>query len=166
MKETLKKYIPYCGICAAVLAIGLVFVPGFAHYGNNAEMYSGFQAIFYIPQYLQDNTTNGRASVAGIIALILLVLAIPSYVFHKKSSALLLLGGILNTVAGILFLLMDFWFKIIYRGQAVNIDFMTYLIGAMVLIVGGLTIYTAILLLLEEKKNPVKSNKYSYIKNK
>ena len=164
MKEKLAKYIPYISIGVIVLAFGFLALPG-QFFKYFTQSYSGYEVIFFTPDYLTSNA-NGRVSAGGIIAMVLIALAIPSYLFWKKSSASSLLAGILTTLGGIMFLLMPLWMAIIYRGNPDNpLKWVTYVIGSLLLVVGALSIFFAVIRLKEEKAAPLKKN-YSYIKNK
>lgn len=164
MMKLVSKYLPYVVIGLIVLAFGLLAIPkSFFSYAPHS--YNGYQAIFFADDILKENATFAHASVGGIIAMSLAVLAVPFFFLVKKSSASYLLAGILTSVSGILFLAMKLWFAIIYRGNgAWDILWVTYVIGALLVIAGGLSIYCSIILLREEKVAPLKDKSYSYLK--
>ena len=162
--DILNKYLMYIGIGVIALSLLLLIIPQFFRY--DAHVYNAYQAIFY-DENIWNNASNPHSSVGGIIALVLLVLAVPLYVFVKKSSAAHLFGGILVSVSSLLFFFMKLWFDIIYRGRhAYDILWLNYFVAALLLILGAITIYTAVLRLLEEKKAPVTKSSYSYIRKK
>ena len=164
MMKLVSKYLPYVAIGLIVLAFGLLAIPG-SFFTYAPRSYNGYQAIFYADTLLQENATFARASVGGIIAMSLAVLAVPFFFLVKKSSASYLLAGVLTAVSGTLVLAMKLWFAIIYRGNGSwEILWVTYVIGALLLVAGGLAIYSSIVLLNEEKASPLKSKGYSYIK--
>ena len=164
MMKTISKYLPFIAIGLIAVAFGLLAIPQ-SFFAYNAGKFNGYEAIFYANTYLEDNATFAHASVGGIIAMSLAVLAVPFFFLVKKSSASYLLAGILTSVSGILFLAMKLWFAIIYRGNgAWDILWVTYVIGALLVIAGGLSIYCSIILLKEEKVAPLKDKSYSYLK--
>ncbi len=165
MKETLQKYIHFIGLGLIVLTIGLLFIPGsFVAYGNVS--FGGMESIFSANKYFTDNFSNGNVNGGAIAALVMLVLAAPCLLLNKKSSALLLLAGILEALAAIMFLSMQLWVIIAYP-KVLTVIYMSYILGALQLIVAAATIYVSVLRLKEEK-NHVGSAKqsYSYLKNK
>ncbi len=167
MIKLVSKYLPFIAIGLIAVAFGLLAIPGQFFYYNSTTSgaCNGYEAIFYASEYLQNNATFAHASVGGIIAMSLAVLAVPFFFLVKKSSASYLLAGILTSVSGILFLAMKLWFAIIYRGNgAWDILWVTYVIGALLVIAGGLSIYCSIILLREEKVAPLKDKSYSYLK--
>ena len=166
MMKLVSKYLPFVAIGLIAVAFGLLAIPGQFFYCN-AGNFNGYEAIFYANTYLSDNASFAHASVGGIIAMSLAVLAVPFFFLVKKSNASYLLAGILTSVSGAMFLAMKLWFAIIYRGNgAWDILWVTYVIGGLLLIAGGLAIYCSIVLLREEKSAPLKTKGYSYISKK
>ena len=164
MMKTISKYLPFIAIGLIAVAFGLLAIPG-SFFRFDPHAYNGYQAIFYADTILQKNASFAHASVGGIIAMSLAVLAVPFFFLVKKSSASYLLAGVLTAVSGILFLAMKLWFAIIYRGNGSwDILWVTYVIGALLVIAGGLSIYCSIILLREEKVAPLKDKSYSYLK--
>ena len=165
MKEKLQKYVHYIGLAVIVLSVGLLFIPGsFVAYGN--QSFGGWESIFSATDYFTDNYSNGAVNGGGIAALVFMVLAVPCFIFHKKSSALLLLGGILEALASIMFLSMQLWVIVAYP-KVLTVIFMDYIVGALFLVAAVAAIYVSVLRLKEEKESIGGSkSSYSYLKNK
>ncbi len=174
MKEKLFKHLPVISLVVIVLALAALFIPqSFVNFQGSAERsYSGIEAIFNFNWPINSewgwlkNNIKGRASAAGIIFIILSVFAFLSYAFSKKSNSLKLFGGILNTLDGIILLSMELWMLIVYPQKAAVVLWMPYVFGALLLIIGALGIYGAIIDLKEEKYQVYSKKGYSYLKNK
>ena len=167
MKElvnVLRKYLHFIGIGVIALVFGLLFIPQFLRV--DTLVVNGYEAIFY-NEYIWNNITSAHSSVAGIIALILLVLACALFALSQKSSAAHLFAGVFMGISSLLFFFMQLWFDIIFRGvHSYSILWLSYVLASLLLIVAAFTIYTAILRLGEEKAAPVKSSTYSYLSKK
>ena len=114
--------------------------------------------------YLNKNA-GGHASVAGIIALVLIVLSVVAFAFNKASNVLPLLGGIMNLVSGIIFLAMNLTMITVYSGK-LTLSWTTYVVGSLLVLISILTIAISVKALIDENhqlKSP-KSQRYSYIK--
>lgn len=161
-------------IALAIIAVcvGLMFIPGFALL-NKKLSYNAYEVIFYFSNrpekdYFVNNTSGGRASAGGIIALIFLLFGAVSLGLSKKSSVLSLLGGLLVAISGILFLMTPLWLLIIYEKGKVVANWEAYVVGGILLLVGAFISYLAIMRLKDEKNELAKpkSQQYSYLKNK
>ena len=152
-KGLLLKYLPISAMGITVLCLGLLFIP------------QSFLQFKVINQYSGYAGSNGGPIVIGIVAMVLLILSAPLYALSKKSSAAMLLGSILTVIGAVIFLSMELWIKSVYKGNGSSF-YMTYVIGGLLLVTGGLGIYASIVRLLEEKNAPVKSStkSYSYLK--
>ena len=158
-----------------VLTFGALFIPqSFVNFINNAERsYSGIEVFFNFNYVIGNNTANwmsnnlhGRVMASGIILLVLLALGATCFIFHKKSSSLVLFGGILNVLASIVLFAMELWMLIVYPQKAPVVLWVAYVFGAFLLITGGLSIYAAIVALKKEKVEAYSKKSYSYLKNK
>lgn len=153
-----------------VLFCGLFAIPGQFATIKQGE-YSAYEVIFYFANrnginYLAENC-SGRPSAAGIIALIFMLLAVVSFIFQKKSLSLPLLGSICVLLAGILFVSMNLWMAVIYRQIVVELHWLTYVAGAVMILLGGYLLYVTIRALREESHliGATKSQQYSYLKS-
>ena len=168
-KGLLLKYLPISAMGITILCLGLLFIPQSFLQFKVINQYSGFEALFFFSwgnDYLRNNAgSNGGPIVIGIIAMVLMILSAPLYALSKKSSAAMLLGSILTVIGAVIFLSMELWIKSVYKGNGSSF-YMTYVIGGLLLVTGGLGIYASIVRLLEEKNAPVKSStkSYSYLK--
>lgn len=173
MKNLLTKNLAKISLVALgilIVSIGLLFVPYF--YKLNTFQFNGYEFIFHFSAYgeylIHDKAQNAQASGAGITALVFMLIALVSFIFSKKSSALSLLGGISITMSGIFFLVMQGWAVIDYKlpaGDTNQILFIAYVIGALQFLVGVIAIAGSIFKIKEEKVEISKST-YSYLKNK
>lgn len=174
MKEKLFKYLPTISLVVVALALASLFIPqSFVNFQGSAERsYSGIEAIFNFNWPINSewgwlkNNIKGRVSAAGIIFIVFSVLAFLSYLFSKKSNSLKLLGGILNAIDGIILLSMELWMLIIYPQKAAVVLWAPYVFGALLVIVGALGIYGAIVDLKQEKYQAYSKKGYSYLRNK
>ncbi len=135
----------------------------------------GFEFIFGGTQEarnLQAHAVNGAALVsgAGIAFLVLLVLAVVCYVFYKKSSALLLLAGIIMLTMTIMLFCVKGWVDTLYtRYTGSSVGLWVPYLSASLLAVGTIcTFYVSITELIKESREPISQKKetYSYLKNK
>ena len=158
------------GIAVLAIACILLALPGqFASLGGSKTAFSGYEVIFnagYVDgiNYLNKNA-GGHASVAGIIALVLIVLSVVAFAFNKASNVLPLLGGIMNLVSGIIFLAMNLTMITVYSGK-LTLSWTTYVVGSLLVLISILTIAISVKALIDENhqlKAP-KSQRYSYIK--
>lgn len=163
-----------------ILALVLFAIPGqFAELIPIASVtkgsMGGYEFIFggtLEARNLQAHATDGAALVsgAGIAFLVILVLAVVCYVMHKKSSALLLLAGILMVVATIMLFCVKGWIDTLYthyKDSSVGL-WVPYLAASLLALGSIATMYCAIKTLTEESRQPYtpKKETYSYLKNK
>lgn len=167
----------------AVIVLTLVF---FALPGQFATIYNshndfegadlsamgGYEFIFGGSKYVQNNCYAGKAmvSASGIAFIVLIVLAVVCYVFQKKSSALLLLAGIIMLVATILLFCVKGWIndlEVNHQGSSVGL-WVPYLCASLLALSTIATLYVAISELVIESRQPYtpKKESYSYLKNK
>ena len=135
----------------------------------------GFEFIFGGTQEarnLQAHAVDGSALVsgAGIAFIVLLVLAVVCYVFYKKSSALLLLAGILMLVSTIMLFCVGSWINKLYtRYTETSVGlWVPYLSASLLALATVGTFYIAVTSLIKESRQPYtpKKETYSYLKNK
>ena len=135
----------------------------------------GYQFIFggsIEARNMQAHAVDGAALVSahGIAFLVLLVIAVVCYVFSKKSSALLLLAGIVMLVATILLFAVKGWVNDLYdryTGSSVGL-WVPYLSASLLALATCATFYVAITTLIKEARQPntPKKQTYSNLKNK
>ena len=175
------KIVVYFSLAAIVLTLILFAIPGsFAalyNVKNDPTRMGGYEFIFGGSTYTRNNcqggpTVDGAAVISGsgIAFLVLLVLAVVCYVFHKKSSALLLLAGVLMLVATIMLFCVKPWIDASYKyftGSSVGL-WVPYLSASFLALGTCGTLYVAIKQLIDESKTPYtpKKESYSYLKNK
>ncbi len=93
-------------------------------------------------------------------------------IFNKKAkgfeSFFVFFGAIFTIIAGIIMLSMQLWMSLQYKSQQPVVCWSFYVGGTFVTALGGLTLWSAIDMLIQEKKAPLesKSNSYSYLKKK
>lgn len=93
-------------------------------------------------------------------------LALCSYALARKTSALVLLGGLLNVATSVLFFAMEASKKSVFNltRSLYNVGWISYLIGAILVLSGLLSIYFAFRMMQSEKKVIASKSSYSYIK--
>lgn len=174
------KFVVLFSLVAIVLTLVLFAIPEqFAQLIPNGSVtkgaMGGYEFIFGGTQEarnLQAHAVDGGALVsgAGIAFIVLLVLAVVCYVFHKKSSALLLLAGIIMLVSTIMLFCVGSWIDKLYtRYTETSVALWVPYLGASLLALATIgTFYVAIVALIKESKQPYTSKKesYSYLKNK
>ena len=168
MQKNIKLF-SFVGIVLALVVVGLLFIPQFVRLGS--ANYNGYQMIFaYVTggfNTIRKQYTEARASAALIIALVLMLFSMVSLAFQQKSSLLSLFGGLFLGIAGILFLLTPVWMLIIYNaGRPLEVKWLPYVVGGVMLAYGAFLTYLAIMRLREEKNalSAPKSHQYSYLK--
>ena len=170
----------------AVVLLSFIFLalPGqFAHYGvlnlnskvaSERFLYrlSGYEWIFGTKENVLGNKI-GSASAQGIAIFVMLILCVPGLLFSKKSSFVALLTSLALVVIAILF------FTISAAGYKAYPNFLPakdheyslmlwvpYVLGAFIIIAGGLMCYRTFLVMKDEVKRPAqpKGPTYSYLK--
>lgn len=141
--------------------------------GTDPSRMGGFEFIFGGSKYcrgLMGDVDKAIVSASGIAFLVLLILAVVCYVFNKKSTALLLLAGIIMLVATILLFSVKSWIDkgyAKYNGSSVGL-WVPYLSASLLALATCGTFYVAIKDLIKESRQPYSKQKesYSYLKNK
>ena len=174
----MKKNLFYASIASVVIiaiSFGLLALPGqfynlILEKTNPQPVMSGYEFIFNaLPETFKSYTGvyEVGASGLGIAALVMMVLALPCFILVRKSSALPLFGAILIFIAGLFFLLMKPWgadpmFKAYIKSGAVL--WVSYVIGALLVLAAIAIVYFTIKVLKEEKVAPKSNVGYSYLK--
>ena len=170
MKNFVMKYGKWVAIAVVVISFGLLAIPGFFKLTPNS--FNGYEMIFRFKfekgsdfNWLASNGNNSVCTI-GIVALVFALLSGVSVAFDKKSCALDILSGVLLVFSGIVFLSMQAWAVICYKRTNLSecsIGAVSYVIGALQLLVGAMITYKGFSILKEEKSNP-KAVTYSYLK--
>lgn len=171
MKITKQRVLLVAIASIAVIAVvfGLLALPGQFIVDNGAPALglplSGYEFIF---RAVNKDTYvwSHSVSASGIAAIVIMAVAAASYALHKFSSSLILLGGLLNVTASILFFAMEASKNDVYSGsyKLVKVGWVAYIAGALLLIAGLISMYVAIKLFIEEKKHMSEKQSYSYLK--
>ena len=161
-----------------VISYGLLAIPGqFVGMFNDGKLFpvqgssiAGYEYIFHCVQKIGDNEnpffSSGRASAAGIMAVIFMFFACGSFALHKKSTALPLLGGILETLSGFFFVMTTPFACLCYPDKISSIRAMwlPYVLGSVMVVLGLLAIYFSVVELKKEKVTLASKGGYSYLK--
>lgn len=166
-----NKWVVIIAIAIVAITFGLLAIPNsFAVVTRGNFQLNGYEWTFAFKFIEKDfnvlrKVTDARVSVQTVVALVFALLSVPLVIIHKKSALYELLAGLLLIVSGFMFLLMIISAHNIYGGEC-NILWVTYVIGILHLIIGGLLVYVSVLLLKKEKEALVsnKSQGYSYLK--
>ena len=163
------KYVFIASIAAILIACGLLAIPQFiVPNGYDAlGSISGYQFFFHaVDTRYETNSGMNGVSGLGIASIVLMALALISYCFSKKSSAFLMLGGLLNVATSVLFFAMEASKKHVYgnRYSFVNVGWPAYVIGALLVLTGLASIYIAFRMMQTEKKDLGSKKSYSYLK--
>ena len=167
MKNPVKVF-GIISIAVVLLVLGLLAVPQFIFTVKpDITPAMGYQFFFnaYSDRFAKNHSIAG-VSGPGIAAIVLLGLALISLCFSFKSSAFLMLGGLLNVVASIMFFVMNVS-KIHVFGtdrDIVSVGWVAYVCGALLVLVGLVSIYVAFKSMRQEKKQIASSKSYSYLK--
>ena len=165
-------------IVIIVVSYGLLAIPGqFVGMFRDGKLFpgegtsiAGYEYIFHCIQKIgsveNPYFSNGRASAAGIMAVIFMFFALGGFALYKTSSALPLLGGILETLSGFFLLMTTPFACLCYPKEISSIRAMwlPYVIGALLLIAGLVATYLAIVELRKEKATLASKGGYSYLK--
>ena len=169
--ERKLKYIAFASIAVIVLTCGFLALPGQfvlpVEYPT-LEGLSGYQFFFHLGGEVYDaKTSAAHVSGLGIATIVLMAIALCSYIFSKKSSALVLLGGLVNVSTAICFFSMEASKARVYgAGRSfVVIGWVAYVAGALLILTGLLSIYFAFRSFMVEKKEITnRRESYSYLK--
>ena len=179
MKDKSRVVILFA-LATIVLTLVFLALPGqFVSLIPNASVskgaMGGYEFIFggsVEARNMQAHGSDGASlvSASGISFLVLLVIAVVCYVFSKKSSALLLLAGIVMLVATILLFCVKAWLDKSYTryvDSSVGL-WVPYLSASLLALSTCATFYVAITSLIKEARQPYSPKKetYSYLKNK
>lgn len=168
--------ISIASIVVILVSFALFAIPGqfIRLYGFNDSVpgtsLAGYEYFFHIIQGIGDSGTNqwfadGRPSVTGIMVIIFITLALPCFVFYKKSTALPLLGGILEILSGFFLLMTTPFSHLIYKKLgALTASWVAYLTGALILLLGIAALAQSIVELRKEKVVLQSKGGYSYLK--
>lgn len=159
-----------------LVSFALFAIPGqfIMLYGFNSSVpgtsLAGYEYFFHIIQGIGDSGTNqwfadGRPSATGIMIVIFLGLALPCFFFNKKSTALPLLGGILEILAGFFLLMTNPFSHLIYKKLGtLGASWVPYLTGSLILLLGIAALFASIAELKKEKVVLESKGGYSYLK--
>ena len=173
----------------AVIVLSFIFLalPGqFARYGIGAlegkhyewkYQLSGYQFIFNKGKDILGNPIGTKVVGQGVVIIVFLAVCVPGLLVSNKTSFFTMLTGLLLVATSILF------FTISKAGHAcypyetpVDLDgnklaslikWVPYLLGSLIVIAGVLVVYKAVMMMKNEIKHPVASNKaptYNYLK--
>ena len=166
--EKKVKLMGLISIAAIVVVCGLLAIPYFLttmKAGISPVM--GYQFIFNAyPDRFANNHSIAGISGVGLAALILMTFGLVANFFSRKSSAFLMLGGLLNVVASIMFFVMEASKNHVFGTDRsmVSLTFITYVSGALLVLSGLLSIYVAFKSMRGERKEISSKKSYSYLK--
>lgn len=163
------KIVLIASLAAIAITCGLLAIPQFIVPNNYPTLGSinGYRFFFYwVDNVYFEKTKMVGPSGLGIASIVLMVLAVASYLASTKSSAFLMLGGILNVATSVLFFAMEASKKHVYgsRYSFVNVGWPAYVIGALLVITGLASMYIAFRCLQSERKDLGSKKSYSYLK--
>ena len=162
------KLIGLISVIAIVAVYGALAIPAFLFtIKANISPVMGYQFIFNAyPDRFSNNHHIAGPSVLGIVALSLLLIALAMHVLARKSSAFLLLGGLLNVATSIMFFAMEASKNHVFGTDRsmVTLSPITYIIGAVLVITGLLSLYVAFKSMKSERKELSSKKSYSYLK--
>lgn len=164
-------------LAVIVLTFGLLAIPGFSRdvlVGDSFKYYlSGYETFFntrYTAAAVLETKVFKGVLGAGIAAFVMLILSFVGLLFSKKSSFVMALTGLSLVTVAFLFLTMEPSVRNILTHYPYEDNFVcgciTYIIGALLLIAGGLVIYKTVLRMKDEIKHPSKAQgpSYNYLK--
>ncbi len=169
--EKKVRLVIYASLAVILLSFGLLAIPQFIvptleKNVDSIPSFSGYQFFFNaVSDHIKNNIGMSHVSGLGIASIILMVLALCSYVFAKKSSALVMLGGLLNVATSVLFFAMEASKKSVFTKYSLYaVGWVSYLIGALLVLSGLVSICFAFRMMQSEKKVIASKSSYSYIK--
>ena len=158
----------FASLLVILVSFGLLAIPQFIlENGTNHYDINGYQFFFNAGSDLYKGSLKPQhVSGLGIASIVLMALAIVSYVFAYQSSAFSLFGGLLSVASSVLFFCMNLSKNEVYGHfrSRVEVGWVAYVIGGLLVVSGLLAIYGSIKLMLQEKKVIASSKSYSYIK--
>ena len=166
------RLLAIASIAVIALVCGLLAIPQFIlpvyKIEGWLEPISGYQFFFHAvsTNYEKNSHMNGVSGL-GIASIVLMALALVSYLFSKKTSALVMLGGLLNIATAILFFCMEASKKHVYGTgySLVNVGWIAYVVGALFILNGLVAVYVSVKTMMGEKKQITEQkNSYSYLK--
>ena len=171
----LKQYrVAVLSIGAIVLSLLLLLIPGFAHFEKIGDDYqylaNGYQFFFNLKAHNGEVASKfGTGNVkAGIAIIVLSGLALIMFCLTKFSSFFVLMGGLMNLTNSILFFSMEASANKVYppHDDWTTCGWVTYFIGALLVIAAGYALYKAVLMMRDEIKHPAqpKGPSYNYLK--
>jgi len=163
-------------VVVILLSFALFAIPGqfIKLYGFSAELQgtslAGYEYFFHIIQDISGSGVNqwfndGRPAATGIMIVIFIFLALPCFIFYKKSTALPLLGSILEILAGFFLLMTNPFSHLIYKKLGtLGASWVPYLTGSLILLLGLAALWLSIVELKKEKVVLESKGGYSYLK--
>lgn len=157
----------------AVVVLSFIFL---ALPGQTASVYTlgkeyslgGYQFFFGTQTTIMD-VKLGSAVGQGIAIFVLLILSFVGLFFSRKYSFVTMLTGLALVVIAILFFTISNAGDVAYNaGTMVDVTYkwVPYLLGAFLVIAGGLVVYKSVMMMKDEIKHPSKPQgpSYSYLK--
>lgn len=168
MEKKLRNVV-IASLAAIVVAFGLLAIPQFIVPNDYPTLtsISGYQFFFHaVSEAYEKNAGMNGVSGLGIASIVVMALALCSYVLAKKSSAFLMLGGLFNVASSIMFFAMEASKKHVYGAKHtfVNVGWVSYVIGALLILTALASIYFAFRSMQSEKKDLTNKKSYSYLK--
>lgn len=168
----------------AVVLLSFVFLalPGqFGHYLLDSTVkkpytynynLSGYGFMFGIAKhkYTGEQLSDFKPVAQGIAIFIMLILCVPGLLFSKKSSFVALLTSLSLVTIAILFFTISAASPVVGKSSnadaRIYMDWVPYVLGGLIMLVGLAMCYRTFLVLKEEAKSPTqpKGPSYSYLK--
>ena len=166
--EKKVRLVVYATLAVLVLSFGLLAIPQFIM--TDLPAYPSFNAyqFFFNAVSETDYKKSGMTHLSGlgITSIVLMGLAVVSYVLARKSSAFVLFGGLLNVATSVLFFAMEASKKSVFpmTRSLYSVGWISYFVGALLVLSGLVSLYTAFRMMQGEKKAIASKSSYSYIK--
>ena len=171
----LKRKVLLTGLVSLIIlavSFGLLAIPQFMQFNGKLQYSaSGYEFFFNCASDLYNGATRPTSvSGLGIACIVVMGLAVVSSVvavlFSKEGSAFILFGGLLNVAAAIMFFCMSLSRDKVYDKfrSLVDVGWVTYVIGGLLMLAGLLCLYVSVRLILQEKKAIATKQSYSYLK--
>jgi len=175
MKDKIKL-VSLVSIIVVVVSALLLILPG-QFFGNGHNINSGtwnyscsgYGYIFNGNEAIEANLGRSKISGLGLTALILMVLGlasfVPSLIKGNEYSPFSILGGAFNLTSGIMFLAMQANCNNIFKDKInYKILWVSYVIGALLVLAALISIVASAIALKNEAKKPYTKSSYSYLK--